>query len=118
MLKIINNFTLIFLFCLSKPVHKFAFTGIYKLCHQFDVKQISNIGTNFQYWYYLINISNKYQISGGSRGGSGGSSENPSPPPVFKYPMKMSETKLFHFHGIFKKHEIKSAKQTPLPLYI
>ena len=44
--------------------------------------------------------------SGGSRGGSGGSLESPSP--VFNYPMKMkkfglSETKLFHFHGIFKK---------------
>ena len=25
----------------------------------------------------------------------------------------ISETKLFHFHGIFKKNEIKSAKQTP-----
>ena len=33
------------------------------------------------------------------------------------YPMKMklfglSETKLFHFHGIFNKNEIKSAKRT------
>ena len=39
---------------------------------------------------------------------------NPLPAPVFKYPMKMktfglSETKLFHFHGIFKQNEIKSA---------
>ena len=30
------------------------------------------------------------------------------PPPIFKYPMKMkyfglSETKLFHFHGILRK---------------
>ena len=24
-----------------------------------------------------------------------------------------TETKLFHFHGIFKKNEIKSAKRTP-----
>ena len=34
--------------------------------------------------------------------------ERSLPPPVFKYPMKMkefglSETKVFHFHGIFKK---------------
>ena len=53
---------------------------------------------------------------------SGGSREGlpPSPPPLpaIKYPMKMklfgiSETKLFHFHGIFKINEIKSAKRTP-----
>ena len=25
----------------------------------------------------------------------------------------VSETKLFHFHGIFRKNEIKSAKRTP-----
>ena len=47
----------------------------------------------------------------------------PQRTPVFKYPMKMklfglSETKLFHFHGIFKKNEIKSAKRTPTPLYL
>ena len=30
----------------------------------------------------------------------------------------VSETKLFHFHRIFKKNEIKSVKQTPTPLYI
>ena len=40
-------------------------------------------------------------------------------PFVFKYPMKMkqfglSETKLFHFHGIFRKNEINS-KRTPTP---
>ena len=28
------------------------------------------------------------------------------------------ETKLFHFHGIFMKNEIKSAKRTPTHLYI
>ena len=33
------------------------------------------------------------------------------PVPCFKYPI--SETKLFHFHGIFKKNEIKSAKRIP-----
>ena len=41
---------------------------------------------------------------------------NPSPIPVFKYPMKMKyigQTKLFHFHSIFMKNEIKSAKRTP-----
>ena len=47
----------------------------------------------------------------------------PPPPPIFKYLMEMrkfglSETKLFHFHGILKKNLIKSAKQTPTPLYI
>ena len=39
--------------------------------------------------------------SGGSRGGSGDWLELPS----------LSETKLFHFHGIFKKNKIKSAKR-------
>ena len=28
------------------------------------------------------------------------------------------ETKLFHFHGIFRANEIKSAKRTPTPLYL
>ena len=37
---------------------------------------------------------------------------------VFEYPMKtkkfgLSETKLFHFHGIFRENDIKSAKRTP-----
>ena len=63
------------------------------------------------------------KISGGSREGSGGLLEPPSMSPIFKYPMKMklfglSETKLFHVHGIFKKNEIKSAKRTPTALYI
>ena len=45
------------------------------------------------------------------------------PSPVSKYTMKMnefgfSETKLFHFHGIFQKNEIELAKRTPTPLYI
>ena len=30
----------------------------------------------------------------------------------------LSETKLFYFHGIFKKDEMKSEKRTPVPLYI
>ena len=34
----------------------------------------------------------------------------PSHPPFLNI---LSETKLFHFHGIFKKNEIKSAKRTP-----
>ena len=34
----------------------------------------------------------------------------PSLHPVFKYPI--GETKLFYFHGIFKKNEIKSTKRT------
>ena len=40
-----------------------------------------------------------------------GFAQTPSPPPVSKYLM-ISETKLFHFHSIFKKNEIKSAKRT------
>ena len=55
-------------------------------------------------------------ISGWSRGGSGNSLEPPLPL-VFKKPIKMkwfglSETKLFHFHWIFRKIEMKSAKRT------
>ena len=44
-----------------------------------------------------------------------------SPHHVYKYPIKMkqfglSETKLFHFYGIFKKNEIRSEKtKTPNP---
>ena len=43
----------------------------------------------------------------------------PSRPSVFKYPKKMeyfglTETKLFHFHGICKKNVIKSVKRSPL----
>ena len=30
----------------------------------------------------------------------------------------LHETKLFHFHGIFMKNEIKLAKRTPTPLFI
>ena len=29
-----------------------------------------------------------------------------NPPPPFIYPMKISDTKLFHFYGISKKNEI------------
>ena len=55
--------------------------------------------------------------SGGSRGGSRGSLDPPSPSPFFKYPMKMkkfglNETKLFHFHGKFMKNQIELAKKT------
>ena len=46
----------------------------------------------------------------------------PPPPPAFRHPMKMKsfdETKVFHYHGIFKKkNEIKSAKGTPAHLYL
>ena len=54
---------------------------------------------------------------GGSRGGSGVSLE---PPPRLPYEIKyfgLSETKIFHFHRILKKNEIKSAKRTPTPLF-
>ena len=39
-------------------------------------------------------------------------------PPIFKYPMKVkvfyhNETKLFNFHGIFQKNEIKISKANP-----
>ena len=61
--------------------------------------------------------------SGGSRRGLGprGLLKPPPLPPVFKYPTKMksfglTENQLIHFHGIFKKNEIKSAKLPP-PLY-
>ena len=61
-------------------------------------------------------------MSGESRKVSGGSLKSPSLFPILKYPVKMkngpNETKIFHFHGIFKKNEIKSAKRTPIPLYI
>ena len=63
-----------------------------------------------------MGVLNFLQASGGSRAGSGGSSNPPPPPPFLDNPMKMKyETKLFHFHGIFKKNEIKSAKLTPNP---
>ena len=56
-------------------------------------------------------------------GVQGGSPEPPSPLAVFKYPMKMklfglNETKYFHFHGIFNQIQKKSAKRTPIPLYV
>ena len=65
----------------------------------------------------LYSNTHQHNNSGGSSGGSRGSLEPPSLP-RFKYPMKMKqfgliETKLFDFHGIFKKNEIKSAKWTP-----
>ena len=49
--------------------------------------------------------------------------EPPSPPSVFKYPMEMktfglNETKLLHFHGIFRKNEWKISKANPTPLHI
>ena len=42
---------------------------------------------------------------------------------LFEYPMKtkkfgLSETKLFHFHGIFRENDIKSAKRTPTHRHI
>ena len=66
-------------------------------------------------WLKLASLAKKICTL---RGGSRGVARTPSPPLIFKYPMKMkyfglSETKLFHFHGIFKKNEIKSAKWTP-----
>ena len=63
----------------------------------------------------MVLITYGWSGIGRSRGGSGGSLKPPHPSPVFKYPMKM---KLFHFHGIFKKNEIKSAKRTPYTFYI
>ena len=58
-----------------------------------------------------------------SRGVSGGSLNPPLPVPHFKMSYEnekngLIETKLFHFHRIFKKNERKSAKPTPKPLYI
>ena len=59
----------------------------------------------------------------GDSGGGGGFALIPLPAPLFRYPMKMkyfglNETKLFHFHGIFKQNEIKRAKRTHTPLFI
>ena len=51
--------------------------------------------------------------SGGPRGGQEArSNPSPPPPPVFKYPMKkklfgLTETNLFHFHGILNKSKAK-----------
>ena len=72
----------------------------------------------------VLTLLNQRQYQLSFSGGSG--ALEPPPPPhasVFKYSMKMKyfgldETKLFHFHGIFKKNEIKSAKRTPTPLNI
>ena len=55
-----------------------------------------------------------------ARGRSRGVSSNPLLAPVFKYPMKMkkfglSETKLFHFHGILKKNEENQLYMIPFP---
>ena len=44
-----------------------------------------------------------------------------SPSPLLNILWKefgLTETKLFHFHGIFKINEIKLAKRTPTPLYL
>ena len=55
-------------------------------------------------------------------GGGGGWGQwvrsNPNPRPQFLIiQFGLTETKLFHFHGIFKKNEIKSEKRTP-PIHI
>ena len=42
----------------------------------------------------------------------------PLPPSFLNILRKWNNLELFHFHGIFKKNEIKSAKRTPTPLYI
>ena len=54
-------------------------------------------------------ITQFYKTSGGSRGDLG-VHLNYLPAAVWS----LSETKLFHFHGIFKKNEIELAKRAPL----
>ena len=55
--------------------------------------------------------------SAGSRGGSGGPLEPPPCPPFINILKKLNNLvsmrpKEFHFHGIFKKNEIRSANRT------
>ena len=74
-----------------------------------------------------LNTRTKHKpYSGGSRGspGGGGVSLNPlpaPPPPFLIILLKWNNlvSYLFHFHEIFKENKVKkSAKRTPIPLYI
>ena len=74
--------------------------------------------------HMLLVLKRTISFSGGSRGGSGGSLEPPSLPPFLNIlqckKMKLfglNETKLFYFHGMFKKNEIKSANPTLLYIW-
>ena len=87
--------------------------------------QYEDMGVDWR-WFcdrvYCNDHLKNQKISGGSRGGSGGPLEPHSLPPCFTFPMKMTqfvlgESKLFHFHVIFVKNEIKSAKR-PQNLYM
>ena len=66
----------------------------------------------------ISSVSSLFAIQWRIQRGFRGFAWTPPPSPHFKYPMKMesfglSETKLFHFHGIYKQNEMKSAKKTP-----
>ena len=65
---------------------------------------------NRRIFRFTVQYQNINMFSGGDRGGSGGRS-NPLLP-AFKYPMGLTETKLFHFHGILKKID-KISKANP-----
>ena len=74
-------------------------------------------------WHYLWNILRMSEASVVDPEGVQGVRFTNSPSTLFKYTMKvklfgLSETKLFHFHGIFKTNEIQSTKRTPTSLYI
>ena len=64
-----------------------------------------------QYWHFCFNRFIAYAYSHCAEVDSEGGRF----PPVFKYPIKWNQTKIFYFHWIFKKKEIKSAHP---PLYI
>ena len=67
-----------------------------------------NLRNHDAYWEIANVKLNQWQIQMGFRGFA-----QPLPL-VFKYPVKTTliEAKLFHFHGIFKKNDIKSQKRT------
>ena len=80
---------------------------------------LSNISAPLLFVSYCI-YAKQWRIRRGFRGFA----RTPLPAgPGLKYPMKLKkigliETKLFHFHGIFKKYDLKSSKRTTTPLYI
>ena len=83
-----------------------------------NLVSFQNLRNHDAYWEIANVKLNQRQIQMGFRGFA----QTPTPL-VFKYPVKMkyfalSEAKLFHFHGIFEKNEIKSEKRTQHLLYI
>ena len=85
-----------------KEIKQYMFVNFLYVSHSPATVQTSLLPIPSHIDYIRIHV-----FMGGSRGDSGVSLEPSSPSPVFKYPMKMkqfglSETKLCHFHGIFK----------------